>query len=437
MDIIDISDLENQFFKIQNGSIQYEAELIASILVDPDILMDLTDIVPEDFFNSKYRQTYTVMLEIFQENEIKIDILSLQNRFGKNAEAIIPTLSKLLLSAFTSANFRLYADKIKEISTKRKLIGITYDIANKIIDDSVDSKEIIEYLSQADIKFDRKENDKSANIENIVDVAVDFIIVNKAKAEAGKNIGIPTLFGRLDQEIVGICPGHLWTILGYTSDGKSALLTQFVVNFMKQGAKGIMFSVEDEKRDKTLRLLSNLIDIPVKRLYKGDFLNDTIKRINYSQRIIKDWDLRIYDDIYTIEEIFLKTKTAIRDFGHLDFIAIDYVQNLRAKGTKGIYEQMNYISMGLQNLCKRLNVGIIALSQTDNETARNTNKKIIGTKGGGELAAVSDIVIVIDREVDKPDFKLILRKNRAFGGLGTIPCHFSKNWTRIEEDDVF
>jgi predicted ATP-dependent serine protease len=112
----------------------------------------------------------------------------------------------------------------------------------------------------------------------------------------------------------------------------------------------------------------------------------------------------------------------------VDVVAIDFVQNIMAKGDD-IYNQMREVAIKLQKIAKKHNICMLGLSQI----SEGKDKGSISLRGAQELASSADIVLWIDRKPDVPAFDLIIRKNRPFGVTGKIPMTFSQTWTNIKE----
>ena len=115
-------------------------------------------------------------------------------------------------------------------------------------------------------------------------------------------------------------------------------------------------------------------------------------------------------------------------------MAIDYLQNIWGKGS--IYERMSAMAPQLQFLAKELQITIIALSQINNESARETSGPVIGYKGAGEIAAAADFGIIIERyprdSINKDKLKVSIRKNRH-GQVGDAEFEFADNYTSLKE----
>lgn len=224
-------------------------------------------------------------------------------------------------------------------------------------------------------------------------------------------------------------PGHLWIIGGYTSTGKSTLLAQMIIDVCYEGARCIIFSLEDTQEDKAIKLLSNLAYTPQTKLMIGE-LEGIEKKVSEAMEKLKTFKLHIYSDAYGVDEMRLKIKKHKLQ-GGVDIVCIDFIQNIIGEGT--LYERLSEAIIKLQKMAKDLEVTIIVISQVSNEAMRS-NSEIIGLKGAGELAAAADIVLWIKRGKSagcENHLNVEVRKNRPFGATGIIPLAFNETWSRL------
>ena len=145
--------------------------------------------------------------------------------------------------------------------------------------------------------------------------------------------------------------------------------------------------------------------------------------------LINNWNPSVYDTSYDIEDIRLKIKKH-KIQNNIKVVCIDFIQNLLGHGS--LYEKMSHAITQLQKIAKEFQITLIVLSQVSNESMKG-NTGVIGLKGAGELAQVSDIVLWLERNKDhEQHLDCEIKKNRPFGIKGLIPLQFSKSWTRIE-----
>jgi len=409
-----------------------EQWVLGSILFDADCILQVTDVVtPADFYHKKHERIYTALLDCYQAGN-GVSIVTVSNRLKAlnilEEAGGFSYLSELANAVPTASMVMHHAQIVKQRSMNRRIKAWAVNVVNTA-DGGID--DIRGYLGEmergvielAELVREKQTPDATRILSNV--------IAGWADNTHDKGISCPEY---LNESIPYAMRGHVWLIGGYTSVGKSTVLAQLISDFGAEGAKMLVFSTEDRREDKIIKSMANLSDIPQKALLTGDV--NLAKGSHDSSRIygaaeqIKSWGLKVYDDVYTVEEMRLKAKKHKMQSG-LDVVAIDFVQNLTSGGAS-LYERMAHAAVSLQKMAKELQITVIALSQVNNESAAG-DSPIIGLKGAGELAAVADIVLWLKRaEQEKQWLNMEIRKNRPFGATGLIPMQFNGSWTRIE-----
>jgi replicative DNA helicase len=389
-----------------------EEAVLQALYLNPELIYDV-DITVSDFTNPEYRLIYQAMLKLYSDG-VEFDLKAI-----KDIESSINvlTISKIFSEAITSANIWYHAKKLKEKTFNRRCKEILKNLWANLGDE--DFLSITERTLLDLHEFKERTVKHNSLSEMLYQVKAEIAEVKKLS-----RYGIPTGFESLNEACIGLCQKHLWLLGGYTAFGKSTLLSQIVINICDYGAGVLIFSCEDSYRDKLIRLFATKTDIPMRSIIRG--YGDEAKLV-YAQNEIEGYNLHIYDDIYTLEEMELKVKKhKLKD--KIDVVAIDFVQNIMTGG-ESIYDRMSEVAIKLQRIAKKHNICIFALSQI----SETTEKAKISLRGAQELASAADIVLWIDRKPDEKRFNLIIRKNRPFGKTGKIPMTFTEKWTGIEE----
>lgn len=394
---------------------QAEKEILRALYLNPELFYQV-DIKGNDFYKADHRKLFETMLRIYADG-LEIDLVSLKD-YDPGCDIL--RVQRLFSEAITSANINYHSKILKDLSFQRACMTAAKELFTKATDEN--------FLSLAQEKILNLSEFGTCK-EPTTEEIFSMINADIAKVKETNTYGIQTGFEKLNEACVGLCRGHLWMVGGYTSYGKSTLLSQLISDICDNDSKALIFSVEDSRRDKYLRLTATLSGIPLRYIVRGLMNQFEQKKLSEAQRKVLGYALHIYDEIYTLEDMNLKIKKHLLK-GGIDVVAIDYVQNLALKGD--IYERMSTAARELQRMAKRHNICILALSQITGGKLRE--KEIIGLKGAGELSEAADIVLWIDRkDMDDRRFDLIIRKNRPFGVTGKIPMTFNDSWTNILE----
>ncbi len=397
---------------------EYEKIIIGILLRYPSIIPIAMEIVDYPAFaNGRWASIYKAIGDLYMLGET-IDYISVARRAGCMVSLLIEITEQY---GFTDTMLSTACERVQGEYLKKQVGIMLGKYAEQT--QAIEPEHIFGYISEIE-KMLNKIQDKKADSD------INTIISSVLK-EIEKEVDyIPTPYQRLNNAIIGYIPTHLWILGGYTSSGKSSVLIDMIVHALQYDAGVMLFSTEMSNKTNLCRMIANIIDIPYLRLIQGDwkpFLGKAEKAISF----LRQKNLCLYDDIYTLKEIALKVKQQTYQ-GQVDLVCIDYIQAMRGEG-KSVYDKMAKIAFDLADLAKSTNTTVIGLSQVSHENIKADNP-VIGFKGAGEIAAAADIALWIDRKSQegKRDFDLIIRKNRH-GKIGRIPMSFNDTFTGVRQ----
>jgi len=263
-----------------------------------------------------------------------------------------------------------------------------------------------------------------ARVSNVTSLLNMKIKKNRADGKIGEDTG----FRFMQRAIHGFVKTFLYIVGAYTSVGKTAIMIQFIVGAIEKNPniRMAVFSTEMACIHILLRLLANWTAIPSLSIFKGNLGPEDDQCIQRAYRHFSNKNLWLFDNLYSVDGI----ERACEQIGNLDVVFIDFLQNLHGDG--GIYERMSLIPLELQEMAKKQNTCIVAMSQVSNESVKSSSP-VIGFKGAGEIAAACDLGLWLERDQsEKEILKCYIRKNRH-GATGKITLKYVNNFTGIEE----
>jgi replicative DNA helicase len=134
--------------RIPPQSLDSERGLLGALLLKPDAMHDVADLVRGDsFYAEKHRIIYETMRELVDRGE-PIDILTLTERLSaKNQLERIggrSYIAELAGSAPSPGNFNHYAELVSRKHLMRSLIDTAYEITESAYDEARDSVEVLD-----------------------------------------------------------------------------------------------------------------------------------------------------------------------------------------------------------------------------------------------------------------------------------------------------
>ncbi|GAI70191.1 unnamed protein product, partial [marine sediment metagenome] len=161
---------------------------------------------------------YVAIKSIFKRGEVA-DIPAVAS---ENKDIDVYKLSKLTTGVITST-WKQVEIRIKEQTARRKLLSLA-----EIIKTNPDNEEVIRIILSEIEGLNQTEEYKIQNMKNLVDDAINKI-EEKFKAK-GKLPGITTGLTNLDDYIMGFEPRKYYVFGARPSQGKTAILLNFIDN---------------------------------------------------------------------------------------------------------------------------------------------------------------------------------------------------------------
>lgn len=125
-----------------------EASLLGAILIDPDAIVKIADVVqPDDFFDTRHKYIYEAIVRLYERREA-IDVLTLADQLKNTGVLDIiggaSYLTELTNYVPTASHVEQYAEIVAQKAVRRRLIAASQDMVELGHDQSKGLKELIE-----------------------------------------------------------------------------------------------------------------------------------------------------------------------------------------------------------------------------------------------------------------------------------------------------
>ena len=454
------------------SNIEAEQSLIGSVLVNNDIIDEISNIVNAGkFFDPIHRKIYEVIENLNNKGMIANPI-TLKNFFendsGLSEVGGVDYLVKLTRFSSSVKQSIDYAKIIHEMFVKRELIFISDGIEDQAKDDQAEKtgENIIEDAEKS--LFDLAERGNFSQTFLKFNQALDQTIEMATLAMKSDQgiVGVPTGLTDLDEKLGGLHKSDLVIIAGRPSMGKTALATNIAYyaakNMQENNEKGSVafFSLEMSSEQLSTRILSEQARISSSEIRRGKASEETLNRYIETSRNI--YDLPLYIDetpAIAISTLSNRARRIKRLFG-LKLIVVDYIQLMRTftKRMDGRVQEISEITQGLKALAKELNVPVVALSQLSRAVEQRDDKipQLSDLRESGSIEQDADVVLFVYREqyyLEKKEPKqgsiehaewqskmsdihglasLIVGKHRH-GSTGTVHVEFEGMFTKFKD----
>ncbi len=411
----EIQSIPKKIDNKQPSNIEAEQALIGSVLVNNDIIDEISSIISSStFYDPAHTKIYEV-IETLNNKGMIANPITLKNFFEKDnmLDEVGGTEYLVKLTRFSSSTKQAvdYAKIIHEMFLRRELVLISDKLSNDTLnanDQEQNAEDIIESAEKS--LFDLAERGSFSQSYIKFNQAIDQTIQMATMAMQSDQgiVGIPTGLTDLDEKLGGLHKSDLIILAGRPSMGKTALATNIAYNasqhILKRQEKSSVafFSLEMSSEQLSTRILSEQAKIRSDDIRRGKVNEEEINRYIETSRNIYNLPLFIDETpAITIATLSNRARRMKRLFG-LSLIVVDYIQLMRSSSNKndGRVQEISEITQGLKALAKELSVPVLALSQLSRAVEQRDDKQpqLADLRESGSIEQDADVVMFVYRE---------------------------------------
>ncbi len=411
----EIQSIQKKIDNKQPSNIEAEQALIGSVLVNNDIIDEISSIISSStFYDPAHTKIYEV-IETLNNKGMIANPITLKNFFEKDnmLDEVGGTEYLVKLTRFSSSTKQAvdYAKIIHEMFLRRELVLISDKLSTDTLnanDQEQNAEDIIENAEKS--LFDLAERGSFSQSYMKFNQAIDQTIQMATMAMQSDQgiVGIPTGLTDLDEKLGGLHKSDLIILAGRPSMGKTALATNIAYNasqhILKRQEKSSVafFSLEMSSEQLSTRILSEQAKIRSDDIRRGKVNEEEINRYIETSRNIYNLPLFIDETpAITIATLSNRARRMKRLFG-LSLIVVDYIQLMRSSSNKndGRVQEISEITQGLKALAKELSVPVLALSQLSRAVEQRDDKQpqLADLRESGSIEQDADVVMFVYRE---------------------------------------
>lgn len=433
-------------------SVDVEASLLGSILIDPDAIVKVADVVKSiDFYDERHRFIYEACLRLYEQGS-PIDIITLSEDLKTAGELSTiggpAYLTQLTNTVPTATHAEQYAGIVATKSIRRRLIAASNEIAQIGFDEK---RSIAELVEEAETRlFEVSQRHVKNDIISMEDILADsFERLDGLHKDKGAIRGVPTGYRDMDNMLAGFQRSDLIILAARPSMGKTALSLNFAQNVAVQsGFSVLMFSLEMSKEQLVDRLLASEAGVNSWNLRTGNLSDTDFEKIGQAMGTLSEAKFYI-DDTPGISVSELRTKARREAHKHpLGLIVVDYLQLMsggaKFSGSDNRVQEISEISRGLKGIARELNVPILALSQLSRSVESRSPQipQLADLRESGSIEQDADVVMFIYREdyynpeSDRPNIMDVLIRKHRNGPTGKVELYFDRERQKIKSLDT-
>lgn len=415
--------------KLPPCSLEAEQYVLGSLMLDCGLHTEVAGIVSADDFYRADHQAIFRAIDAMMRASKPVDFVTLSTamRDAGTLEEVggMSYLGTLCNDTSSTVNAVAHAEIVRDRSQRRKTIALCAEIQTAAYQQS-SGPELAAMLAAGVDTLAKQASGKSVRFIEASDLALAAIERNGKRRKAGGVIGAPTGIPSLDYRLGGLYGPRLIILAARPAAGKTALLNQIGFHAARKGHGGIICSLEMGTEELAIRTLSSISGANVTKITHG--YDEEALQAQEAADSLEDIPLWIDTETYSLAGICAQIAVHKAKFD-IEWAAVDHIGLVETEKFNSRNDQIGYITRTLKQLCKRLQIPIIALSQLNRGSEKeNRRPGLADLRDSGNIEQDCDAAIFLHvplEERSKP-VKLVqlgFEKNRG-GRAGWLDEQF-------------
>lgn len=414
------------------ADVNAERAILGAVLLDNQALYHCAALGREDFSVPANQKIYTAMATLARSGK-PIDPISVFDQLRSSNASVDLEYVADLIDGVCISDISHTVRIVSQFGLRRRYVSVCKTSAELAFDLSESADDCISITHDRLLKLVGDGKHKSHILKDYsFDVYAD--IERLSNTSPYESIGLPTGIKRLDNATTGLRPGEYWVLGSWTGSGKTACVTQVIVENAKKDIPVLWFTQEMTKRQVMLRMIPGLTEgvVRAKDLRNPRNMSAAqMKVFRETQAVIDTWPLWVNDATsLDIGQLVAHAQMMIRR-EKIKLIAVDYLQLLKAEAQTR-YDRVTKVSESLRELAKYTGVPVIVVSQL----SRPEDKKIrpprpFDLKEAGSIENDAHVIIMPYRPQDRDGHftgeDLIIVGKQREGPTGSVKVRFSTN----------
>ena len=392
-----------------------ELGLLGCMVLKNDIIPEvLCSLDEEAFYMESTKLVFTHLKKVWDRDRL-VDLIMLKDSIGSELETIggVEFLASLIEAVPNTASWKAYTKVVARKSLQREQV----DAATKIIEAIDDDAEEDEVYKLADTIKRAVSREDGKDIDTVVNDGLQIM-------DDVRNTGREMSWGweEIDRNVGGLRRKTTYVLGAKTSQGKTTVASNLVVNALNSGKKVLMCVLENPDQV-SLRLAAIDSDMPLGWFLKPEQISDSNfalakKSLNNLQR----WEGRLK----VVGATPLPLLKSIAEKFKPDIVILDYLQKYAARycngkqGTKA--SEVGRAASDFGDIAIDCNAAGVLLSQVSRRMEAEKGRKpaLEDLKESGDIENYADVVMMLywpwrDTRNEKKDpllYEIDIAKNK-------------------------
>lgn len=360
-------------------SIEAEEALLGALIIDPAQMLEVSYLIPRDFYLTKHGYIYHAMATLFKKHGVydHVTVCEVLDSDGHLEDVGGQgSITGLMADTPTSYGAPEYAAIVYRHSVSRQVIercarltqAAYKNVAGRSGDELVSDG--IHRLAQIDTT--RNVTNGPQSVAKGINTMIDRM---EEIEQTGQVSGLQTGIRRLDGVLGGFQDKKFYLLAGRPGMGKSALAIQIAHNIAQRGTGVLIFALEMTEADIAARLTSLVCGVPYESFNRGS-IGDDWQRVLDAGSSVSDLPIFIDDTpALTIANIrFISQKEMLTK--SVGLVIVDHVGIARAERTNGNpYQAASEKADSVMALPKQIDCPVLAISQLSRKVEERSDKR--------------------------------------------------------------
>lgn len=417
----------------QPSNLDVERQVLGAIIIDVRAMDKVAPVLHEDdFYAPKHKQIYGAALELYTGRDA-IDVTTLSHKLP----GLSSTIADLADAVRSADNVESHVKIIKNLSTKRSILGVANDLVNMAYDNEL--TEVQSYAKSVVTKILSDDGERSKLLAPADQIEVLRAMVEKRRL--GEAAGISTGFPKLDKLIGGLRRGNLIVVGARTSIGKSTYAENIAENVANAGYRAMFVSIEMDPEQIVYRF--------AKRAGVSDAIIETGANDPESQAALERFiETRLAMPLLVHNEPMadtIKIRSMLNqitaEHGKVDLLVVDYLQLMTDTfgGKLPEHLRLGMITKTLKSMAREYQLPVILITQLNHNSDQRgvlPEPRLSDIRESGRIEEDADVILFLWRVEDEDgrgnDTRLKIAKNRQ-GPTGEVPVRFHRPSFKFSE----
>ncbi|MCC6409603.1 MAG: replicative DNA helicase [Planctomycetes bacterium] len=430
-----------------------ERAVLGGLLLAPDRIPEIAEIVnPDSFYSKRHRMLFEVLVSISNKG-LPVDYLTVGQALEAEGKFEAFGGNDYLLdvsnAVTTTAHLAHHARIVQQEATRRRLIEEATAIVEEAQQTRADPDAMRLLLDESENRiFQVARQGSTEQAEPIRSVLVETFKHIESQSHRRGITGLTTGFTEMDRLLFGLNPGDLIVLAARPSMGKTALALNMIeaAAFSEPDGLGrkpsiLFFSLEMGRQQIASRMLFSRARVDSFRMRTGNIPDQDYGALNEVAGEFNQTNIFI-DDSPGLSAMTIRGRARrIKAQIGLDMVVVDYLQLMTHPKAESRQMEISAISRSLKALARELGVPVVALSQLSRQVELREDKipQMSDLRESGSIEQDADVILLLHRpeyyDRNNPELKnkafVIIAKHRN-GPTGEVQLHYFSEYTRFE-----